>query len=120
MILHELECLIEDVQQCPDSQYDADTLKAAICDFGSHLRQHTGSEEKELFPLLTKRLGSSDVIKVIEEEHTQLNKAVMTVAAQPRESRPELLADILEYLKRHVSKEENVLFWLAEIKTKKH
>ncbi len=93
----------------------------------NELSQHTGKEEKVLFPLLEKRMGSdAGPVHVMRREHLELLSSVVALRAEMQrmiEAHETLktwnLASILQTfrgsLSDHISREERVLFWLAEL-----
>jgi iron-sulfur cluster repair protein YtfE (RIC family) len=91
------------------------------------LSEHTRKEDKVLFPLLEKRMGSdAGLVHVMRREHLELLSTVVSLRHEIQqliESRETLktwnLASILQSLRSslsdHISREERVLFWLAEL-----
>jgi len=91
------------------------------------LSQHTGKEEKVLFPLLEKRMGSdAGPVYVMRKEHLELLSSVVALRSEVQrmiESHDALktwdlaciLQDLRASLSDHISREERVLFWLAEL-----
>jgi hemerythrin-like domain-containing protein len=91
------------------------------------LSQHTSKEDKVLFPLLEKRMGSdAGPVHVMRREHLELLSSIVALRAEIQRSiedhdAPKTwnLSGILQALRvglsDHISREERVLFWLAEI-----
>ncbi len=91
------------------------------------LSQHTSKEDKVLFPLLEKRMGSdAGPVHVMRREHLELLSSVVALRSEIQRSieghdalKTWNLASILQALRAglsdHISREERVLFWLAEL-----
>jgi len=92
------------------------------------LSQHTTKEDKVLFPLLEKRMGSeAGPVRVMSREHLELLSSVVALRSEVQRSIEDddalktwNLASILQTLRAglsdHISREERVLFWLAELR----
>jgi regulator of cell morphogenesis and NO signaling len=91
------------------------------------LSQHTSKEEKVLFPLLEKRMGSdAGSVQVMKREHLEVLSSLVALRSEIQRSieghdalKTWNLANILQALRGglsdHISREERVLFWLAEL-----
>ncbi len=91
------------------------------------LSHHFYREETALYPLLEKRLGyDAEPVRVMRQEHQNLLEGLMSVRSEVSRMFQEQdltktwgLVDKLQTLRAtltdHVSKEEQVLFWLAEL-----
>jgi hemerythrin-like domain-containing protein len=92
------------------------------------LQHHTAKEEKEFFPILKSKLGNDrELVEVMKREHEEL---IGTLAALTGEldrmmkdhdtrktwNLVSRLQDLKGELSDHLSKEERVLFWLAELR----
>ena len=92
------------------------------------LRQHTSKEENGLFPVLETRLGTDrDLVDVMKREHEELIECVNSLTAElermtkQRDTKKtwNLVAKIQDLkgeLADHLSREERILFWLAELR----
>ncbi len=93
----------------------------------SELSFHFEREEKTLYAILEKRMaGYAEPVSVMKQEHGRLsscvNKFTMEVGRMLREhdtvrtwELTSSLQDLRAELSDHVSREERVLFWLAEL-----
>ncbi len=97
-----------------------------------HLSQdllaHFQREEKALYPILEKRMGSDvETVRVMRQEHQQLLDRASSVKSEISRMldnsdsvKTWRLASLLQELRGglsdHVSREERVLFWLAELR----
>jgi iron-sulfur cluster repair protein YtfE (RIC family) len=91
------------------------------------LSRHTSKEDKILFPLLEKRMGSdAGPVHVMEREHLELLSSVVALRSEIQRSIEDhyapktwslsgILQDLRVGLSDHISREERVLFWLAEL-----
>ncbi len=91
------------------------------------LSHHTFKEEKILFPVLEKRLGTdSESVEVMKREHSCLLESLLSLTAEIAKMIKEhdtiktwnLTSRLQEFrgtLSDHMSREERVLFWLAEL-----
>jgi hemerythrin-like domain-containing protein len=91
------------------------------------LSLHTSKEDKVLFPLLEKRMGpDAGPVHVMSREHLELLSSVVALRSEIQRSieghdalKTWNLASILQALRAglsdHISREERVLFWLAEL-----
>jgi len=93
----------------------------------SDLSFHFEREEKALFPLLEKRMDNAEPVTIMKQEHQRLSiclKAFTSEVARMLKDHDTVktwdlsstLQDIRSELSDHVSREERVLFWLAEIR----
>jgi hemerythrin-like domain-containing protein len=92
------------------------------------LQQHTAKEEKSFFPVLESKLGKDkDLVEVMKREHEELIDSLDSLTAEldrmtnDRDTRRtwnlvSRLQDLKGGLSDHLSKEERVLFWLAELR----
>ncbi len=92
------------------------------------LRAHFQREEKALYPILEKRMGSdAETVRIMRREHQQLLDGASSVKSEISrmvESGDSVktwglasqLQDFRGGLSDHVSREERVLFWLAELR----
>jgi hemerythrin-like domain-containing protein len=92
------------------------------------VQQHTAKEERGLFPVLEARLGKDrELVQVMKHEHEELlatlealTTEVDTMVKDHDTRRTWNLVSRLQELKGelsdHLSKEERVLFWLAELR----
>ena len=92
------------------------------------LDHHTVKEEKEFFPILESKLGSDrELVKLVKREHQQLlglldslTVELGTMIKNHDTKRTWNLVSRLQDLKAglsdHVSKEERLLFWLADLR----
>ncbi len=103
-----------------------------LADTSRHMRQdlqqHTSKEERWLFPVLESRLGKDrELVEVMKHEHQELlamlealTSEVDSMVKDHDTKRTWNLVSRLEELKgelaEHLSREERVLFWLAELR----
>jgi hemerythrin-like domain-containing protein len=92
------------------------------------LRQHTSKEEKNFFPVLESRLGNDrELVGVMKREHEELIRALESLTAELNRMTKDhdtrktwnlvsKLQDLKGELADHLSREERVLFWLAELR----
>ena len=91
------------------------------------LSLHFQREEKALYPLLEKRMGdNTEPVTVMKQEHQRLMKCLNAFTSEVSRMIKEhdtvktwnlssTLQDLRSELSDHMSREERVLFWLAEI-----
>lgn len=105
----------------------SDHAKNEMMKLVEFLHRHIAKEEQVLFPVLSRRLGMDRaVVNVLHSEHEVINADLSNITE--RLSKPSSLSDplftkmqsALRMLRVHMSKEDNVLFWLAEIKIPQH
>ena len=92
------------------------------------LCQHTSKEEKGLFPVLETRLGTDrGLVDVMKREHEELMACVNSLTAELERMTKQhdtkktwnlvtKIQDLKGELADHLSREERVLFWLAELR----
>ena len=92
------------------------------------LQRHTSKEEKDFFPVLESKLGKDrELVEVMKREHEELIDSLDSLTAEldrmtnDRDTRRTWnlvarLQDLKGGLSDHLSKEERVLFWLAELR----
>ena len=92
------------------------------------LRQHTVKEEKDLFPILETKLGQDrELVSVMKREHQELLRWIESLTTELDRMTKDhdtkrtwnLVSGLGEFkggLSDHMSREERVLFWLAEIR----
>jgi hemerythrin-like domain-containing protein len=76
------------------------------------LNEHFSKEERLLFPLLNRSLGST-VCNKLSEENAEMLSVVRNDGGQVSASE-ESLGRLEQLLKSHISTEENVLFWYLD------
>ncbi len=90
------------------------------------LQKHIAKEEQVLFPVLSRMPGMDRmVINAMHLEHKKMNAELSRIVkhlnrAPLNQSLLTSLQRTFNLLKAHISKEDNVLFWLAEIKVPQH
>lgn len=94
---------------------------------GERLQQYTAKEEKDFFPILESRLGKDrELVEVMKREHDELISSLQSLTAELERmaknrdtTRTWNLVSRFQLLKGglsdHLSKEEKLLFWLAEL-----
>jgi len=99
--------------------------------FASDLSLHFQREENALYPLLEKRMGDNpEPVTVMKQEHPRLMKCLDTFTSEVSRMIKEhdavrtwnlssTLQDLRSELSDHVSREERVLFWIAELRFSK-
>ena len=92
------------------------------------LRQHTSKEEKGLFPILETRLGKDrELVEVMKREHEELLQSLESLTTELDRMTKDhdtkrtwnlvsRLQDLKGGLSDHLTREERVLFWLAELR----
>lgn len=92
------------------------------------LKQHTAKEETSLFPILETRLGKDrELVDVMRHEHEELIEDLRSFTEELSRMEKEhdtrktwnlvcRLQELKGCLSEHLSKEERLLFWLAEIR----
>lgn len=92
------------------------------------LEQHTRKEERGLFPVLESRLGEDrGVVEVMKLEHVELLESLESFKTELDRMNREhdtkktwnlasKLQELRGELSDHLSREERVLFWLAELR----
>ncbi len=92
------------------------------------LRQHTTKEEKDFFPVLENRLGNDrELVEVMKREHEELIRSLESLSSELNRMTKEhdttktwnlvsKLQDLKGELADHLTREERVLFWLAELR----
>jgi regulator of cell morphogenesis and NO signaling len=92
------------------------------------LQQHTAKEEKGFFPILESKLGNDrDLVEVMKREHEELIGSLASLTAELDRMTKDhdtkktwnlvsRLQDLKGCLSDHQSKEELILFWLAELR----
>jgi hemerythrin-like domain-containing protein len=92
------------------------------------LDQHTAKEEKEFFPILESKLGNDrELVKLMKREHQQLlgllDSLTVELSAMIKNHDTKRtwnlvsrLQDLKAGLSNHVSKEERLLFWIADLR----
>src|SRR6266571_2835614 len=93
-----------------------------------NLLQHTAKEEKDFFPVLESRLGKDrELVEVMKREHeeligslgsltTELDRMTKNRDTTRTWNLVSRLQDLKGGLSDHLSREEQVLFWLAELR----
>lgn len=92
------------------------------------LQQHTNKEEKSFFPILESKLGNDrELVDVMKREHEELIRSLASLTAELDRMMKDhdtkktwnlvsRLQDLKGGLSDHLSREERVLFWLAELR----
>lgn len=92
------------------------------------LRHHTSKEEKGLFAVLETRLGTDrDLVGVMKREHEELIECLSALTTELERMTKQhdtkttwnlvtKIQDLKGELADHLSREERVLFWLAELR----
>ncbi len=93
----------------------------------TRLSCHTAREEKVLFPVLEKRLGAKgESVEVMRREHSSLLESLVSLRSEIEKmiedhdtiktwNLTSSLQNFRGTLSDHMSREEQVLFWLAEL-----
>jgi len=92
------------------------------------LRQHTAKEEKGFFPVLETRLGNDrELVDVMKREHEELIRSLESLTTELNRMTKDhdttktwnlvaKLQDLKGELADHLTREERILFWLAELR----
>jgi hemerythrin-like domain-containing protein len=122
--LASLFSLIEKIETDIDLEQTFAELKKGVIAFKAELDPHSEREESVLFPLLGQYIGTtSGPIAVMEYEHEQAKSFIKTFLerAESEQISPEKIKNLAELVKNahnilteHFTKEENVLFTMAE------
>ncbi|HEY4672752.1 MAG TPA: hemerythrin domain-containing protein [Nitrososphaerales archaeon] len=95
-----------------------------ITNLTEFLQRHILKEEQVVFPVLLWHLGlDKPVVNTMHEEHERMGAEFQSIVAhlsKPSSVDLQRIHDILDVLNSHISKEDNVLFWLAEIRVPPH
>jgi len=113
VLLRQMEHLHQNLGQ---PEISPELLRAALKLFESGLAGHAALEEEHLYPALEPHLGrDSGPLAVMDAEHNDIRATLglMAEGEDPSEIRA-LLGHLLEVLYSHFSKEESVLFPMAE------
>ena len=81
------------------------------------LKEHFGKEERILFPLLNRSLGST-VCDRMSIEHANMI-TIVTITDEQSLPTETSLSRLDELLRTHISTEENVLFWYLDVNDKR-
>jgi iron-sulfur cluster repair protein YtfE (RIC family) len=80
--------------------------------------QHCAKEQQLLYPLLSRYL-SSNVSKLLTQEHKEISNTMRKIAEHiPTDGKAthwETMSQLDQLLRTHFSKEENVLFWYLDL-----
>ncbi|MCS4539056.1 MAG: hemerythrin domain-containing protein [Thaumarchaeota archaeon] len=119
-MVHEIE---RDLNAIKDGTLKANT-RERITNLTEFLQRHILKEEQIMFPVLLWYLGmDKPVVNTMHEEHERMGAEFQSIVANlPKSSSIHLqrIQGMLNILKSHISKEDNVLFWLAEIRVPPH
>jgi hemerythrin-like domain-containing protein len=116
--------LIEKIENDIDQEKNFGELKKEVVIFKAELDPHSEREESVLFPMLGEYIGTTaGPIAVMEYEHEQAKSFIKTFleGAETETVSPEKVKNLAELVKNahdilteHFTKEENVLFMMAE------
>jgi hemerythrin-like domain-containing protein len=116
--------LSEKIENGIDPEQAFSQLKKEVVVFKEELDPHSEREESVLFPMLGAYIGTTTgPIAVMEYEHEQAKSFIKTflAGAESEPISPEKVKDLAELIKNahhiltdHFTKEENVLFMMAE------
>ncbi|MBM3897869.1 MAG: hemerythrin domain-containing protein [Thaumarchaeota archaeon] len=108
---------------------DLDSIKGGTLNANTHdrittlvgfLQTHFTKEEQVVFPILSRYLGiDRAVVDAVSAEHERITTDFVQLS-KPPSAQFEKIQKTIRMLKSHISKEDNVLFWLAEIKIPPH
>jgi hemerythrin-like domain-containing protein len=122
--LASLFALIEKIENDIDVEQTFASLKTGVVTFKAELDPHSEREESVLFPMLGQYIGTtSGPIAVMEYEHEQAKTFIKTflegaeteqVSFEKIKDLAELVQNAHNILTEHFTKEENVLFTMAE------
>jgi iron-sulfur cluster repair protein YtfE (RIC family) len=122
--LEELKSLTEQIEKSYNTEQAFAELKTNVENFKAELDPHSEREEGVLFPMMGKYIGTvSGPIAVMEYEHEQAKSSIQTFLTKTETD--QLSMDEMKYLAgfvtnayniltEHFSKEENILFPMAE------
>lgn len=114
-----LTIISEIEKQMGSASYEAlrDNSLPQLRDF---LNRHIAKEEEVLFPMLQRYLGmDKGVVNAMQSEHGKIEFCFSRISKSCTSGDSKLALDtkrMIQLLKLHISKEDNVLFWLAEIR----
>jgi regulator of cell morphogenesis and NO signaling len=121
--LEELYSLTQKIDQETDVEENFEELIKKVKEFIAALDPHSEREEGVLFPMMGTYIGTtSGPIAVMEYEHDQakanigafLTKADEHASTDEKKEQAQLIQNAYFILTEHFSKEENVLFPMAE------
>jgi regulator of cell morphogenesis and NO signaling len=116
--------LIEKIENDEDVEQTFADLKKGVATFKAELDPHSEREESVLFPMLGQYIGTtSGPIAVMEYEHEQAKSFIKaflegaqteSISSEKIKNLAELVKNAHNILTEHFTKEENVLFTMAE------
>lgn len=116
--------LLRAVIEPTDGVNDGDSKASVTCNRLEHLfGQHYAREERLLYPLLGTFFGQ-DVCETLSLEHNEIRNLVQRVAglidnhanrAEASQEATESISKLIQRMRAHFSKEENVLFWYLNL-----
>jgi len=87
--------------------------------FSKNLERHIQREENTLFPILSKVSAGGQATAPIADEHKKIRTFLRSLVEPSRSSPdPALFKRLADAIRGHVSREEKVLFWFAEVKVR--
>jgi hemerythrin superfamily protein len=92
-----------------DVNADRESLRAELADL---LIAHAEAEEQEVYPKLRKKASDTDEIEHGEEEHAEINKALLTFLELTElggDTYDEKLEELVEVVNHHTNEEEQTL-----------
>ncbi|MBI4258726.1 MAG: hemerythrin domain-containing protein [Thaumarchaeota archaeon] len=121
LIIQEVNQIMNLAQRTATTEsYCLENLQPVVQSLKEYLNLHITREEKEFFPMLEEVMGKEDVVGLLKEEHNQIRSSIQSLVDRLDASLDlDLVKEINETLRQHISKEERVLFWLVEVKTRR-
>ncbi len=94
---------------------DGTHLRGAVAVLARLLVAHARIEEELLFPRLEPHLGRAGPLAVMRDEHSKIDQLLDAAGTETEVAAlKELLSQLLQLARSHFSKEESVLFDMAE------
>lgn len=118
-IMVEIDRLTSLLRRGAGEQSSSASTSRSLHQIARLLSRHFDREEEELYSVLNDAMLEGQVVEAMSEEHRELRHSLRVLVDKPL---CELDVGLLEKIKRdlgvHISKEEKVLFWIAEVKSR--
>ncbi len=118
-IIAEIDRLTSLLRRGAGEQSSSASTSRSLRQFARLLSRHFDREEEELYSVLKDSMLEGQVVEAMSEEHRGLRDSLRVLVDKPL---CELDVGLLEKIKKdlgvHISKEEKVLFWIAEVKSR--
>ena len=106
--------LIEQLEDAATHCRTVQELRSAAAPLAISLLGHARIEEETLFTPLERRIGEAGPLHCLREEHEAMDRRLRALFRQPDlEATRHALGEVLATARKHLSKEEQVLFQVA-------